>query len=302
MDEQPQEINLNNPKPETEAERVLRESMERGIKRAEESRMVSPLFLIVMMLVIISVAIRLSYFVYGKITSKTPTGPSYQKTATETATDEVDFEIELTEQICFEQTNMCFKYPKDWQAEVIKTDAGEKIKLSDADEYDPNVLEISLGAVSEPEKCDDILKYTRQTVAISELVLQNVSDGETVWARASVKTNTDAKSDSTNLKAGVNYPVIEFETIKKSDRKFAVVGKDNLEACNPTSAVAIVKNSASENRLIRAEFSVQRNKLGANYEARSSVDDAIADLKTERAQTIFEIMASAHDKKAEAAK
>ena len=305
---------MNAPGQETEAERVLRESLERGRQRAEQSRMVEPWFAIGMMTLIVVTMIGLMLFVNNRLTNKKPAGPSYKKTANivqEPAKD--DFKVDLTKRICFESVDMCLSYPDNWNAGLTKSGSGETIVFNSKDNQS------RLGVAVQPsvaKACDATMKarvFERKTVAIRQLGLENVPEKTNLWARSFVRQNISGQAGDRGLEVGLYYPVLALDNITHDDRKYAVVGNDQINGCQVLENERIkakngaifevvvslmdqffASNNQSQSSPGQSPSSVQSGgNTKPTYSPVSSEQKALDFLKTDSARTMYEILASA---------
>lgn len=288
-------------RPETEAERVLRESLERGRQRAEESRMVSPLFLVGMMLIIIATMIGLMFYVNALLANKKPISAALKQTTAETEQSETTFQINLTQQICFENVDLCFSYPENWTAQLIQ--AGNDSKLEFKAKDTEAKLSVLIGARSQ-SNCNDLLKaqiFKRQTLEISQLSLENSLSQTDLWARSFVQSLVAGEDGDPNLKIGIYFPVLSIDMIAKDQRKFAVVGEDQINSCQRLEPTLIKNKSGQEVQLsvVFSDDSLTESTESTVSEADlssagfSSSQKAEQWLKSEIGQTMYKILASA---------
>lgn len=294
--------------PETEAERVLRESLERGRQRAEQSRMTSPWFVLGMMTLIVVTMIGLMVFVNHRLASKKPTAPNYQKTTKTTPhPTQDDTKIELTKQICLKMTDMCLKYPETWTANLTQNTTSETLELTAKNQK--ALLTLTLQPYIEPT-CDEQTKariFERKTLAIRQLGLENLPDKTNLWARSLVYYNVAGQAGDKELGAGRYYPVLTLENIAQADRKYAVVGSDQINGCQLAKRQQIKSKDGTvlavtvafrdhffANNQASTDGAAQSSKdAKPTYSPLSSEQKALDFLKTESARTMYEIIASA---------
>ena len=154
--------------------------------------------------------------------------------------------------------------------------------------------------------------FERKTVAIRQLGLENVPEKTNLWARSFVRQNISGQAGDRGLEVGLYYPILALDNITHDDRKYAVVGNDQVNGCQVLENERIkAKNGAifevivslmdqffaSNNQSQSPDQSPGSVQSGGNakptYSPVSSEQKALDFLKTDSARTMYEILASA---------
>lgn len=298
---------------ETEAERVLRESLERGRQRAEASRMVSPWFVIGMMALIVVTMIGLMLYVNQRLADKKPVGPNYKKppVVKQNQPDE-NFKPNLTKQICFEGADVCFSLPDDWTGDLTKNGDNEVLTFATKDKK--SRLMITIRPYVEPT-CPDHVKariFERSTVAIRQLPLENTPLKTGMWARSFVRQNISGQSGDKGLQVGLYYPLLALDNVSDGDRKYAVVGEDQINGCQVAEREQILSKDKKKlevsvafsdqyftdinqksNQVPDQGIAQPDGELQVIYSPVSSRQKAVDFFRTKAGITMYEIVASA---------
>lgn len=298
---------------ETEAERVLRESLERGRQRAEASRMVSPWFVIGMMSIIVVTMIGLMLFVNQQLANKKPAGPSYKKPpVVKQEQPEDNFKPNLTKQSCLEGADICFNHPDDWTDDLTKNGNNEVLTFASKDKKSRLMVTIQPYIESSCDEQEKARIFERNTVAIRQLPLENIPNKSSAWARSFVRHNISGRPGDKGLQVGLYYPLLSLDNVTQDERKYAVVGDDQINGCQATEREQILAKDGKK-MAINVAFSDQyfaninqqsdqsqeqgiaqpEGDLQVIYSPVSSRQKAIDFFKTKAGITMYEIIASA---------